>query len=113
VILQVLCEAGRAREQVAEDYQRREGSIKGLAQDRGWSFCSSLSIIHKGKTKVAFLCLFLRQLSHLSGIEQFYIDTFPCNKMATPLSSSVMSLTGPSGLFCLLLVGWLVVRLFM
>ena len=62
-----------------ETIKEARDRIKGLAQDRGWSFCSSLSIIHKGKMKVAFLCLFLRQLSHLSGIEQFYIDTFPCN----------------------------------
>ena len=86
MILQVLCEAGRAREQVAKDYQEREESNQEIsARQRLVFFVLLSSILHKGKMKVAFLCLFLRQLSHLSGIEQFYIDTFPCNKMATPL----------------------------
>jgi len=87
VILQVFLEAVRMRGQALKDC-KKEGELSKESNERqrlASLFFFHLSIVKE--TKVDLFLLFLRQLPHLSGIEQFYIDTFPCNKMATPLGS--------------------------
>lgn len=87
MILQVFLEAGRMRGQALKGCEKEEEPNKESSERQRLAslFLFHLPII-KG-TKVDFLLLFLRKLPYLSGIEQFYIDTNPCNKMATPLGN--------------------------
>ena len=81
MILQVLCEAGCTRGQAVKDCKKGEELNKESSERQRLAslFFFHLSIIKE--TKVDFSLLFLRQLPHLSGVEQFYIDTFPYNKV--------------------------------
>jgi len=79
MILQVFLEAGHTRGQALKDC-KKEGEVSKESNERqrlASLFFFHLSIVKE--TKVDFFMLFLRQLPHLSGIEQFYIDTFPYN----------------------------------
>lgn len=79
MIPQVFLEARHTRGQAPKGYEKEEESNKESSERQRLAslFFFYLSII-KG-IKVEFLLLFLRQLPYLSGIEQFYIDTNPCN----------------------------------
>ena len=81
MIPQLFLEVGHARGKASKGCEKEEESNKESSKRQRLAslFFFYLSII-KG-IKVDFLLLFLRQLPYISGIEQFYIYTNPCNNV--------------------------------
>jgi len=85
VILQVLCEVGHTRWQAVKVCKKGEEPNKESSERQRLASLFFFHLSFVKETKVDFSVLFLRQLPHLSGIEQFYIDTFPYNNRANQI----------------------------